>query len=278
MGRYVERHLYENELIVEKATIDAWHLVGRWSWVFVCCVGLACLQLIPFVRTMILGLISEQAFNVVFIALCVFVLWFVIIAAIKTIEYSCTELVLTTKRVVYRKLIILETRATKQYTMHLNRRRKRSLFRTESLDMPLDKVYNVCVETTFAGHLFNTNWIHIHGEDYHLKAKIGFADQFKSVVLGQMDYFHEARLAKQASWTANAMYRTAQQPPQDQYGGYYQQPYGMPQQMPPYMMQQQQMQQRPARPERPERPERPSRERTRRNSRSRDDYEYDLDD
>ena len=32
MGRYVEKHLYENELIVEKARRDNWGLIGWWTF------------------------------------------------------------------------------------------------------------------------------------------------------------------------------------------------------------------------------------------------------
>lgn len=172
MGRYVERHLYENELIVEKAFRDPWNLVGWWIFGVLCCWML-------FIPT--------------------------IIAIIKTIKYNCTELVLTDKRVI----------------------RKEGVFHTRSIDVPLDKVFNVFVRTTFWGKVFNTNRIYIKTEDGFIVDKIGHADQFKSTILGQVDYFHEQRLARQASWTAQAMARS-QQPP----NGYYVQPgqmyYGMP--------------------------------------------------
>ncbi|MBQ8323358.1 MAG: PH domain-containing protein [Clostridia bacterium] len=69
MGRYVEKNLYENELIVEKARRDRWGLVGWWTFGILCCWML----LIPF-----------------FLAI-----W-------KTVVYTHTELVLTNKRVVYK--------------------------------------------------------------------------------------------------------------------------------------------------------------------------------
>ncbi len=69
MGRYVEKHLYENELIVEKARRDRWGLVGWWLF------GILCfwLLLIP-----------------------------LILAIWKTVVYKHTELILTNKRVVYK--------------------------------------------------------------------------------------------------------------------------------------------------------------------------------
>lgn len=67
MAKYVERNLYENEVVVEKADRDAWGLIGWW----------------------ILGVLFCW---VLFIPL--------INAIVKTVKYTHTELVLTNKRII----------------------------------------------------------------------------------------------------------------------------------------------------------------------------------
>ncbi len=77
MGKYVERNLYENEWVVEKAPRDVWGLVGWW----------------------ILGV------------LFCWVLFIPLIKAIKeTVIFNTTEFVLTNKRVIY-KWGVFHTRA-----------------------------------------------------------------------------------------------------------------------------------------------------------------------
>ena len=77
MGRYVEKKLYENELVVEKARRDFWGLVGAWIWGILFC----WLLFIP-----------------------------TIIAIKKSIIFSHTELVLTNRRIV-RKAGVFHTKA-----------------------------------------------------------------------------------------------------------------------------------------------------------------------
>lgn len=69
MGKYVEKHLYENEWIVEKASRDPWQLVWWWVFGILCCWAL----LIP-----------------------------LILAIKKTVVYCKTEFVLTNKRIIYK--------------------------------------------------------------------------------------------------------------------------------------------------------------------------------
>lgn len=152
MASYVERNLYQSELIVEKARRDRWGLIGRWVFGILFC----WLLLIP------------------------------LISAIKeTIMFTRTELVLTNKRIV----------------------RKSGVFHTKAFDAPLNKISNVYVETTFWGKVFNTNKIRITTAFGVIVDRIENADDFKSRILGQIDQFEEARLALQASWTAQAMVR-----------------------------------------------------------------------
>lgn len=77
MGNYVERNLYENELIVDEARRDRWGLIGAW----------------------VLGILF---FWLLLIPL--------IIAIKETIVYTRTELVLTNKRIV-RKSGVFHTKA-----------------------------------------------------------------------------------------------------------------------------------------------------------------------
>ena len=157
MGRYVEKYLYENELIVEKARRDKWGLVGWWT----------------------------------FGVLCFWMLLIPLILAIKhTVIFTHTELVITNKRII----------------------RKSGVFRTTAFDAPLDKILNVYVLTTFWGKVFNSNRIFIATEHGVIVEKLADADDFKGVVLGQIDHFQEARLALQASWTAQAMIRSGARP------------------------------------------------------------------
>ena len=165
MSRYVEKHLYENELIVEKAKRDAWGLVGWWIFGILCCWML----LIP-----------------------------TVLAIKETIIFTHTELVLTNKRII----------------------RKSGVFHTKAFDAPLDKILNVYVETTFWGLVFNTNRIRIATEDGIIVDKLANAGDFKAMILGQIDHFQEARLAMQASWTAQAMLRNSQRQPQGYGYGY----------------------------------------------------------
>ena len=150
MGKYVEKSLYENELIVEKARRDGWALVGSW----------------------ILGILF-----------CWLLLIPLIIAIKNTIVFNCTELVLTNKRII----------------------RKSGVFHTKAFDVPLNKIQNVYVETTFWGRVFNTNKIRITTPIGIIVDRIQNADDFKSTILGQIDHLEEARLARQAAWTAQAM-------------------------------------------------------------------------
>ena len=153
MSRYVEKHLYENELIVEKANRDKWGLIGRW----------------------------------IFGILCFWMLLIPLISAIKhTVIYTHTELVLTNKRII----------------------RKSGVFRTTAFDAPLDKILNVYVVTTFWGRIFNSNRIYIATEHGVIVDKLANADEFKGIILGQIDHLQESRLALQATWTAQAMVKS----------------------------------------------------------------------
>ena len=149
MSRYVEKNLYETELIVDEARRDKWGLIGTWI------VGILFfwLLLIP-----------------------------LIIAIKETVAFTRTELVLTNKRIV----------------------RKSGVFHTKAFDAPLNKILNVYVETTFWGRVFNTNKIRITTALGVIVDRIENADDFKSTILGQIDQFEEARLARQAAWTAQA--------------------------------------------------------------------------
>ena len=149
MSRYVERNLYENELIVESARRQRWGLLGWWIF------GVLCfwMLLIP-----------------------------TIIAIAKTIIYNHTELTLTNKRLVY----------------------KTGVFRIRAFDAPLDKIYNAYLDAGFWGRIFNCKKIRIATATCVIEERLANGEEFKNLILGQIDHFHEARLALQASWTGYA--------------------------------------------------------------------------
>jgi uncharacterized membrane protein YdbT with pleckstrin-like domain len=150
MGKYAEKHLYEQELIVQVVKRDRWSLVGKWIVGILFC----WLLLIPF---------------------------FMAVAA--TIEYKNTEFVLTNKRLI----------------------RKSGVLNRRAFDVPLGKILNVYVETTFWGRVFNANTIRITTAFGVITDKVRDADDFKRAILGQMDNMEEMRLARQATWTAQAL-------------------------------------------------------------------------
>lgn len=150
MGKYAEKHLYEQELIVQVVKRDRWSLVGKWIVGILFC----WLLLIPF-----------------------------FMAVASTIEYRHTEFVLTNKRLI----------------------RKSGVLNRRAFDVPLGKILNVYVETTFWGRVFNANTIRITTAFGVITDKVRDADDFKRAILGQMDNMEEMRLARQAAWTAQAL-------------------------------------------------------------------------
>ena len=158
MGKYVEKHLYENELIADYAKRCRWKLAGQW----------------------VLGILG-----------CWLLLVPLVYAIVKTVQFTHIELVLTNKRIVH----------------------KMGVFNTRSFDIPLNKIQDVRVNTTFFGRVFNTNKIYITTPEGVIEERIHNADEFKSIILGQIDHFEEDRLARQAQWTAQAMMMQAPRMP-----------------------------------------------------------------
>lgn len=169
MGRYVEKHLYENELIVEKARRDNWGLIGWWT--------LTAVSIAAPVAAIVLG------YKTLGLWLCLLPVVFFFVAFIKSIQFTHKEFVLTNKRVIH----------------------KQGVFGTQALDAPLNKIVDVYVKTTFWGRVFNTNRIRITTECNTIEDKIRNADDFKGTILGQMDHAEEEKLARQAAWTAQMM-------------------------------------------------------------------------
>ena len=138
------------------------------------------------------GLVGRWIFGI----LCFWMLLIPLIRAIvKTIIFTHIELVLTNKRIVH----------------------KEGVFNTRSFDVPLNKIQDVRVKTTFFGRMFNSNKIYITTPEGVIEERIHNADEFKSVILGQIDQFEEDRLVRQAQWTAQAMAMNSPMPPM---GGY----------------------------------------------------------
>ena len=152
MGKYVERNLYENELIVLKAKINRWPLLGAWLFgIFFCW-----LLLIPLIR-----------------------------AIVKTIKYTHMEFAVTNKRVFY----------------------KTGVFAKQIQEVPLNKIYEVKVKTTFWGNVFNVNRLLIRTEDSRIPLdgyiKLHDIYQFKNALLAELHNYEEMRLALQAEAMRN---------------------------------------------------------------------------
>lgn len=169
MGRYVEKHLYENELIVEKARRDNWGLIGWWTFTV--------LLIAAPVAAIVLG------YQTLGLGLCALPAIAFLVAFVKSVKFTHVEFVLTNKRVIHKK----------------------GVFSTQALDAPLNKIVDVYVKTTFWGRIFNTNKIRITTECNRIEDKIRSADDFKGTILGQMDHAEEEKLARQAAWTAQMM-------------------------------------------------------------------------
>lgn len=176
MGKYVEKCLYDNEWIVEKAKRDKWGLIGRWALVVL--TAALCLTALVFafktdnLYLWIASIVTGVLFLIPFI-----------VAIKETIIFNCIELIVTNKRIV----------------------RKSGVFHTQAFDVPLSKILNVYVETTFWGRVFNTNKIRINTAIGVIIDKLADADDFKNTILGQIDQFEEERLARQAAWTGRAL-------------------------------------------------------------------------
>ncbi len=176
MGKYVEKCLYDNEWIVEKAKRDKWGLIGRWT--------LVVFLFAAAVTALYFAIKTQNTYLWIATAVAAVLFLFPFIFAIKaTIVFNCIELIVTNKRIV----------------------RKSGVFHTQAFDVPLSKISNVYVQTTFWGRIFNTNRIRINTAIGVIVDKLADADDFKNTILGQIDQFEEERLARQAAWTARAM-------------------------------------------------------------------------
>ena len=151
MGKYIEQNLYEGEYIVEKAHRDAWELF--WKWV-------------P---------------GVLFCFLIAPLIW----AIVETVIFKSTELVLTNRRLIF----------------------KRGILRKKTKDIPLPKVKGVSIDVPFWGRVFNWGDIYIDTEYGTMKYRIQDAEDFRTTVVGQIDQFERDRMAEQSAWMAQALLR-----------------------------------------------------------------------
>jgi len=141
---------------------------------------------------------------VVAVLLCWMLLIPVVIAIVKTVRYCCIAFAVTNKRIVY----------------------KAGVFRKYTIDVPLDKVVNVVVETTFWGRLFNFAELFVYTETAvvphkpfsphnpfpfedvdrtPLPLRVRQGDKAKQIIMAQVDNFAESRAIRQANWTAEAL-------------------------------------------------------------------------
>ncbi len=105
-------------------------------------------------------------------------------AIIKTVQFRNIELAFTNKRIVG----------------------KVGVANTKALDAPLNKIQNVSVEQKLGGKIFNYSRIVINtaAGAYNFDA-IQNGNDFKSMLMAQIDQFEEDRLAQQANQMAQAM-------------------------------------------------------------------------
>ena len=151
MSKYVEKNLYENEVIVQKIRIDIWPVVGCW------------------VRG---------------ILLC-WTIWYLFVAIRETVRYCFIAMAVTNRRIVY----------------------KDGVFRKYAIDVPLERIINVVVESTFWGRVFNYHDLYIYSETSCLHKRVRRAEEVKQVILAELDNLAKCRMAYQANWTAQAMAR-----------------------------------------------------------------------
>ncbi len=114
--------------------------------------------------------------------------WLLFIPTIKaifrTIEFLKVELAITNKRVVGRT----------------------GVFKTNSLDAPLNKIQTVKVDQSFFGKIFNYGQVTIlTAADGYTVDYIKNADAFKGQVMAQVDEFEEERIRQQAEAMASAV-------------------------------------------------------------------------
>jgi hypothetical protein len=70
----------------------------------------------------------------------------------------------------------------------------------------LDKIIDVGVAIKFWGRVFNVHNIRITSEQGDITIKgVSNAIAFKNALMAQIEQQHESRLARQASWTAQAI-------------------------------------------------------------------------
>lgn len=128
-----------------------------------------------------LSLIPTWIFGILFF-------WLLFIPLIKaivaTVKFKNIELAVTNKRVVG----------------------KVGVASTNALDAPLNKIQNVSVSQGFWGKIFNYGVIRINtaAGDFIFTA-VKNVNQFKGVIMSQIDQYEEDRIKQQAAEMANAM-------------------------------------------------------------------------
>lgn len=105
-------------------------------------------------------------------------------AIIKTVQFTHVELAVTSKRVIG----------------------KTGVVNTKAMDAALNKVQNVSVTQKLGGKIFNYGTVTINtaAGEFHFGA-IKDANDFKGILMAQIDQFEEDRLNQQAEKMATAM-------------------------------------------------------------------------
>lgn len=166
MSMYVEQNLGRDEVIVAKAVIHPISVIVSW--------------------------IGAAIFLIIACTLPNMIKWFgfflfimVLISAIsKTISVSTSELAVTNKKLIG----------------------KFGLINTKSMDAPLNKVQNISVSSGLFGKMFGYGHISIHTASGNFMYRhVKQADNFKAVVMSQIEAYEENEAKRRASEIARAM-------------------------------------------------------------------------
>ena len=169
MGNYVQSNLNNKENIVKQATINKLCLLPAWIGAIIAVV----------VLSYVTGLLAIDSPAI----MAVYVL-FVLPAVMTTIRVLCIELAITNRRVIG----------------------KTGVVNTNAMDAPLDKVQNVSVSRSLWGHIFNYGSVRIDtaAGKYDFKF-IKSAEDFKRVLMDQIEQTQEEKMRQQAEEMAKAM-------------------------------------------------------------------------
>lgn len=166
MSMYVEQNLGRDEVIIQKAKIHPINMITTWI-----CAGI--FLIITCALPNILKVVG--------------VLWFVVVlisAISKTISVATSELAVTNKKLIG----------------------KFGLINTKSMDAPLNKVQNISVSSGLFGKIFGYGHVNISTASGNFMYRhVKQADDFKALVMSQIEIYEENESKRHAEEIARAM-------------------------------------------------------------------------